>query len=501
MTPDAFRRLGHAMVDWVAAYHERLAGDAPPSVLAPAQPGDITRRMAETAPESPVDLEGAIASFQALIEPGITHWQHPSFFGFFPCNASYPAILGELMAAGLNVQGMLWQTSPAVTEVETRVLDWMAEALGLPAHFRSDAPHAARGGGVIQGTASESAVVAMVAARDRAMKRTAAREGKPCPIERLRVYTSTQAHSSIVKAAMVAGLGKDRVRLIETDDAWSMDAVALGRAIAEDQRSGWVPCFVGATLGTTSTGGVDNLEDITRAIGGVAPGDDSPLWLHVDAAHAGAALLCDEHRGMIAGVERADSLAFNPHKWMLTNFDCSLFWTRNRRAVLEALSILPEYLRNAATETGAVIDYRDWQIPLGKRFRAIKLWLVLHQYGLAGLRSFVRSHCDWAAAFASRIEADTQRFALVSRALSLVTLRVKPDDDSDPAAGDSLTKAVLDAVNARGKAYLTHTRVLVAGIDRTLIRVAIGGTHTRWSHVEQLIGEITAVVDTLRSGL
>lgn len=501
LPPDEFRRLGHQLVDWIASYHERLAGDTAPPVLSRAEPGEIAGTMPDRAPEDPADLGEALAAFQQLIEPGITHWQHPSFFGYFPCNASYPAILGELMSAGLNVQGMLWHTSPAITEVETRVLDWMADAIGLPAAFRSDAPQPERGGGVIQGTASESAIVALVAARDRAKRMAAEREGKACAVERLRVYTSAQAHSSITKAAMVAGLGRESVRLVDADDAWRMDAAALERAIRTDLADGLVPCFVAATLGTTSTAGVDPLPEIAATLQRVEPDGAPSIWLHVDAAYAGSALICPEHRWMIEGVDRADSFNFNPHKWLLTNFDCSLLWTRQRAALLEALSILPEYLRNAATDAGAVIDYRDWQIPLGRRFRAIKLWLVLHQYGLDGLRSFIREHCAWADRLAERIKDDPARFELVSCAFSLVTLRVKPSDDADVAAGDMLTKAVLDAINANGHAYLTHTRVPVRGADRTLIRVAIGGTHTRETHVQRLFDELRATADALRDGV
>lgn len=499
LSPDEFRRLGHQLVDWIASYHERLTGNAPPPVLSRVSPGDLSVTMPDRAPEQPADLGETLAAFQRLIEPGLTHWQHPSFFGYFPCNASYPAILGELLSAGLNVQGMLWHTSPAVTEVETRVLDWMADAIGLPASFRSDAPHAERGGGVIQGTASESAIVALVAARDRAMSMAARREGTACAIERLRVYTSAQAHSSITKAAMVAGLGRASVRLVDADDDWRMDAEALERTLRADIADGLVPCFVAATLGTTSTGGVDPLPEIVATLDRAGPDHGSSIWLHVDAAYAGSALVCPEHRWMIEGVERADSFNFNPHKWLLTNFDCSLLWTRQRAALLEALSILPEYLRNAATEAGAVIDYRDWQLPLGRRFRAIKLWLVLHHYGLEGFRAFIREHCAWADRLAGQIKADPKRFELISSAFSLVTLRVKPSDDADVAAGDALTKAVLDTINASGHAYLTHTRVPVRGADRTLIRVAIGGTHTREVHVQRLLDELRATADALHN--
>ncbi|MGP1346969.1 MAG: pyridoxal-dependent decarboxylase [Phycisphaerales bacterium] len=513
MSADAFRRHGHAMVDWIASYHERLRGDSAPPVLSGVRAGDVAGAMARSAPEHGVEMEHAIATLQALVEPGLTHWQHPSFFGYFPCNASFPAMLGELMSAGVNVQGMLWQTSPAATEVETRVLDWMCDAIGLPGCFRSDAEHAERGGGVIQGTASEAVVVALVAARDRARRAVVAGGAEACPIERLRAYASAQAHSSIVKGAMVAGLGREGVRLIETDDRWRMDAGALERAMREDAARGLVPCFVGATLGTTSTGAVDPLGAIGEAIGRFGSDAAGEMggapWLHVDAAYAGSALVCAEHRWMIEGVERADSFNFNPHKWLLTNFDCSLLWTRRRSDVLESLSILPEYLRNAATDEGAVIDYRDWQIPLGRRFRALKLWLVLHQYGLEGLREIVRSHCAWGERFAAAIAGDgAGRFELVDRAFSLVTLRVRArcEDDGDGRgdaaacadAGDALTKRVLDAVNASGLAYLTHTRVPVRGRDRTLIRVAIGGTHTREKHVEALLGLLRRTVDELR---
>ena len=305
-----------------------------------------------------------------IVLPGITHWQHPSFFAYFPCNNSGPSILGELLSAGLGVQGMLWSTSPACTEIETHVLDWLVDMLGLPECFRSSSS----GGGVIQDSASSAALCAVLAARERATGYLSGDQGLTRP---LTAYVSTQAHSSIEKAVRIAGLGSDHLRLVPVDERYAMRADALAELVRADRSAGRTPCFVAATVGTTSSNALDPL----RAIGEICRREG--LWLHVDAAMAGTAALCPELRGIQDGLELADSYCFNPHKWMFTNFDCDCFWVADRSALVRTLSILPEYLRNAATESGKVIDYRDWQVPLGRRFRALKLWFVIRWYGVA----------------------------------------------------------------------------------------------------------------------
>ena len=318
-----------------------------------------------------------------IIMPGLTHWQSPNFFAYFPANASGPSILGDLLSSGLGVQGMLWATSPACTELETHVLDWLVDLLGLPERFRSSTA----GGGVIQDSASSSTLTALLAARERASGGAVNEHGAGhgAPRQRLTVYTSRDAHSSIEKAVKIAGLGRDNLRLVDTDGRHAMRVDALEAALAADRDAGAIPAMVCATVGTTSSGAVDPV----RAIGALCRREQ--VWLHVDAAHAGSATICPEHRRLIDGVEHADSYTFNPHKWLLTNFDCSCFWVADRAALIDALSVLPEYLRNRATDSGAVIDYRDWHVPLGRRFRALKLWFVIRHYGAEGLRAHVRT--------------------------------------------------------------------------------------------------------------
>ncbi|HLO42548.1 MAG TPA: pyridoxal-dependent decarboxylase, partial [Phycisphaerales bacterium] len=420
MTPDEFRRLGHQMVDWIAAYWER-AENYP--VLSRSKPGEIFDAIPEHAPEQGMDAHGWQSLFEDVeqtIMPGITHWQSPNFFAYFPANVSGPAVLGELLSAGLGVQGMLWQTSPACTELEMRVLDWLGEAIGLPEAFlwRSRSV----GGGVIQGTASEAALVAMIAARNRARAAT----GGDAQDRTLVAYASEQAHSSILKAALICGLCKDAsdkrsLRLVATGPDHAMNPAELERLMNLDILSGDRPFFVCASVGTTSSTAVDRVDAIAAVINKVRiPAIVGKPWLHVDAAHAGAACICPEHRWMLAGIEHADSVCFNPHKWLLTNFDCDCFWTRDHRAIVDAMSVTPEYLRNAATESGRVVDFRDWQVPLGRRFRSLKLWMVIRHYGLEGLRAYIREHVGFAQLFESLVNGDGRFETCAPRTLNLV---------------------------------------------------------------------------------
>ena len=450
MSPGEFRRQGHAAVDWVADYLARVE-HLP--VISRSQPGELRARLPGRPPEQGEPFESILADMDRLILPGITHWQSPNFFGFFPANNSGPSILGEILSAGLGVQGMLWATSPACTELETHVLDWMVDLLGLPGRFKSDGA----GGGVIQDTASSAALCALLAARERASGFKSNEEG--CE-GRLTAYTSTQAHSSIEKAAGIAGLGRRKLRLIETDDGLAMRPDLLERQIARDRQAGLAPCFVGATVGTTSSNALDPLPAIGRIC------REQNLWLHVDAAMAGTAALCPEFRHIHAGLELADSYAFNPHKWMFTNFDCDCFYVADRVPLIKTLSILPEYLRNKATESGAVIDYRDWQIALGRRFRALKLWCVIRHYGAEGLRHHVREHVKIAQEFARWIQ-ESGRFELAAPApLNLVCFRHR--------GGDDLNRRLLETLNQTGRLYLTHT--VLKG--RYTLRLCVGQTQT-----------------------
>ena len=369
MTPDEFRRHGHAVVDWIADYYARIESFP---VLSQVEPGQIRASLPADPPAKGEPFPAILADIEKLILPGITHWQSPNFYAYFPSNASGPAILGDLLSSGLGVQGMLWATSPACTELETHVLDWLVHMLDLPQKFLSTSS----GGGVIQDTASSASLCALLAARERATNFASNRYG--CD-GKLVAYTSSQAHSSLEKGAQVAGIGRDNLRLIEVDENFAMRPEALARQIEQDRQAGLVPFFVCATVGTTSSNAIDPVPEIGRIC------REHKLWLHVDAAMSGTAALCPEFRHTHAGLEFADSYCFNPHKWMFTNFDCDCFYVADRKALIQTLSVLPEYLRNKATETGAVIDYRDWQIPLGRRFRALKLWFVIRHYGVEGL--------------------------------------------------------------------------------------------------------------------
>ena len=429
-------------------------------VLSDVAPGELRARLPAAPPTEGEPLERWLADVDELIMPGITHWQSPNFYAFFSANASGPAILGELLSAGLGVQGMLWATSPACTELETHMLDWLVAMLELPRRFLSSSS----GGGVIQDTASSAALCALLAARERVTAGDGNRQGLGT---RLTAYTSSQAHSSIEKAAGIAGIGRDNLRLLPVDEAYAMRAPVLAETIAADRAAGATPFFVCATLGTTSSHAFDPLPEIAAIC------RREGLWLHVDAAHAGTAALCPEHRGMHDGLEDADSYCFNPHKWMLTNFDCDCFWVADRKSLVDALSVLPEYLRNTATESGKVIDYRDWQVPLGRRFRALKLWFVIRHYGVQGLQAHVRRHVAAAAWFAERVGTSERLELAAPPRLNLVCFRHRD--------GDEASERLLERLNGSGRMYLSHTRL--AG--RYALRMAIGATTTRQQHVEQ----------------
>jgi aromatic-L-amino-acid decarboxylase len=456
VSPEEFRKHGREVIDWIADYMERVEQFP---VQAQVKPGEIRAQLPASPPEQGEPFEALLADVNRIIMPGITHWQSPSFFGYFPSNNSGPSILGELLSAGLGVQGMLWATSPACTELETHVLDWVVEMLGLPAHFKSNSV----GGGVIQDTASSAVLCALLAARERA---TGWQSNAVGVDGRLTVYTSSQAHSSVEKAVRVAGLGDKNLRLIDVDEQFAMRVDKLAAAVAADRAAGLRPCFVSATVGTTSSTAIDPLPAIGRFC------KEQGLWLHVDAALAGTAGLCPELRWIHEGLELADSYAFNPHKWMFTNFDCDCFFVRERAQLIRTLSILPEYLKNAASASGSVIDYRDWQVPLGRRFRALKLWFVIRSFGVEGLREKVRRHVAWAKEFAEWVRAD-ERFEVVAPVpLNLVCFRHR--------GGDAVNQQILERLNASGKLCLTHTKLE----GKMTLRLCVAQTNVERRHVE-----------------
>jgi aromatic-L-amino-acid decarboxylase len=457
MSPEEFRRQGHAVVDWIADYHSRVESFP---VLSRVQPGEIRSKLPANAPEHGEAFEQILADMERVVLPGITHWQSPNFYAYFPANASGPAILGDLLSAGLGVQGMLWSTSPACTEVETHVLDWLVPMLGLPDKFLSSSS----GGGVIQDTASSASLCALLAARERATHFASNRKGGD---GRLVAYCSTQTHSSIEKAMKVAGLGSDNLRQIEVDKNFAMRPEALARQIESDIKAGLIPCFVCATVGTTSSCAVDPVSEI----GSICRAHN--LWLHVDSAMSGTAALCPEFRFLNDGVELADSYCFNPHKWMFTNCDCSVLYIADRKQLIQTLSVLPEYLRNQATESGAVIDYRDWHIPLGRRFRSLKLWFVIRHYGIEGLQHHIREHVRLAQQFAAWV-GDDHRFELAAPVrLNLVCFRLR--------SGDQANQELMDRLNGSGDLYLTHTKL----DGKHTLRFCVGQTNTQERHVER----------------
>jgi aromatic-L-amino-acid decarboxylase len=457
MTPDDFRKYGRAVVDWIADYYKRIESFP---VLSQVKPGQTRGLLPSEPPALGETFESILKDVDNIIIPGLTHWQSPNFFAFFPANASGPAILGELLSAGLGIQGMLWSTSPACTELETHVLDWLVDMLGLPTKFKSDAA----GGGVIQDSASSASLCALLAARERATEYGSNQQG--CD-GRLVAYASTQTHSSVEKAVKIAGLGSQNLRLIRVDDSFALRPDDLVNQIKQDRQDGLIPCFVCATVGTTSSNAMDPLSEIGRIC------REEGLWLHVDGAMSGTAALCPEYRYIHNGIEQADSYCFNPHKWMFTNFDCDCFYVADREILIKTLSVLPEYLRNKATESGAVIDYRDWHIPLGRRFRSLKLWFVIRYYGVEGLRYHIRRHVELAQNFARWIE-ETDRFELVAPApLNLVCFR--------HLGGDTFNQQLLNRLNQSGNIYLTHTTLN----NKYVLRFCVGQTHTEEHHVYQ----------------
>lgn len=469
MSAADFRRHGYAVIDWIAQYYENIEQYP---VLSTVKPGEIRAALPENPPTQGEDFSQMLADVERLIMPGITHWQSPNFFAFFPANASGPAILGDLLSSGLGVQGMLWATSPACTELETHVLDWLVDMLGLPTKFKSSST----GGGVIQDTASSSALCAILAARERITNYQTNEHG--CTGQ-LVAYTSSEAHSSIEKAIKIAGLGRKNLRLIPVDENFAMQSTQLADQIAQDRAAGLIPFFVSATVGTTSANGIDPIVEI----GAICQREG--IWLHIDAAMSGTAALCPEYRHIQTGIELADSYCFNPHKWMFTNFDCDCFYVADRANLIKTLSILPEYLRNQATESGAVFDYRDWHIPLGRRFRALKLWFVIRYYGVEGLRHHIREHIRLAQEFASWVSASPDFELVMPPPLNLVCFRHKK--------GDEFNRQLLTNLNSSGQIYLTHT--LLQG--KYTLRMSIGQTNTQARHVKQAWELIVETAQTL----
>lgn len=455
MDAEAFRRSAHEMVDWMADY---LATLDERRVVPDVVPGSVRRALPPAAPLAGVPHQEIMRDFERLILPGMTHWSHPGFFAYFPANTSPPSILAEMLTATLGAQCMSWQTSPAATELEQVMMSWLGQMLGLPEGFT----------GVIQDTSSTATLVALLTARQVVREHQGAAAGGAG--EGLVAYASTERHSSVDKAARLAGYA--HLRLVEVDEVFAMRPAALEAQVARDLAAGLRPACVVGTTGTTGSTAMDPL----RPVGAVC--QRHGMWLHVDASYAGTAAILPEKRWMLDGVELADSFVFNPHKWMLVNFDCSAYFVRDVPALLRTFAASPEYLKTV--HDADVVNFRDWGIQLGRRFRALKLWWVIRSYGIAGLQAMVRQHCAWATQFAAWVHADP-RFELVAPVpLGLACFRLAPLPGERPADTDERNRSLLARVNAPGRVFLTHT---VLG-GRYVIRMAIGTRLTGLQHVE-----------------
>lgn len=463
MTPEEFRAHAHELVDWMADY---MAGVEQYPVRPRTAPGEIAAKLPGAAPESGEPMADILADFERDILPGMTHWQHPSFFAYFPANSSPPSVLAEMLTATLAAQCMLWQTSPAATEMETRMMAWLRDMLSLPDHFL----------GVIQDSATSATLAALLIARERATGWRANEDGLAAlgaEGTRLTVYVSEEAHSSIEKTMKVAGYGKANLRRIATDEAFAMRPEALARTIANDIADGATPACVVASIGGTGVGAMDPIAPIGEIC------QTHGIWLHVDAAWAGSALILPEWRHLADGVELADSFVFNPHKWLLTNFDCSAFYVADPSALERTLSLVPEYLRSR--ESGRVTDYQNWSVPLGRRFRALKLWFVIRSYGVEGLREILRRHIALASDLFDEVSG-TPGFEIMSPLrLALFSFRCHPEGMNDEDALDALNRTLIERLNDSGSVYLTQNLVR----DRFAIRFSIGQTSTQQRHVRQ----------------
>ena len=462
-TTDEFRRAGHQVIDWIADYFDTIDSRR---VLSAVMPGDIGASLPPKAAETPTPYDSLLQEFERTIVPGITHWNHPAFFAYFAITGSQAGVLAELLTAALNANGMLWKTSPALTELETVTLRWLRDAMGLPSNLF----------GIINDTASINSFLAVAAARE-ALGLDIRRKGMTGrDLPPLRLYCSEHAHSSIEKAALALGFGQSGVVSIPSDDRYRMRVDALEEAIARDRREGARPCIVVATIGTTSTASIDPLPEIGRIT------TRESLWLHVDAAYAGSATIVPEYQSLWNGIDAADSIVTNPHKWLFTPIDCSILYTRKPDVLRETFSLVPEYLKTTDT---AEVNYMDYGLQLGRRFRALKLWMVLQHYGLEHLRSVIRGHVGFAERLAAELEKLPDVELLAPQSLGVVVFRkvVRHDGAIDEAESEAINAALLERMNSSGRIFVSHTKLR----GRYGIRVAIGNGATEWSHVARIL--------------
>jgi aromatic-L-amino-acid decarboxylase len=458
MTTDEFREYAHELVEWMAGYMEDIEKYP---VKSQVKPGEIFRKLPGTPPLKPESFSDLMKDLDEIIMPGITHWQSPNFFAYFPANTSPPSILAEMIISTISAQCMIWETSPAATELEEKMMIWLRDLIHLPPEFE----------GVIQDTASTSTLAAILTAREKATGFRINDEGAD-NAGTLRVYCSEQTHSSVEKAVKISGIGKKNLIKIPVTGNFSMDTPKLREAIETDRKKGFIPCCVVATIGTTGTTAVDPL----RTIGEVCAEYD--IWLHVDAAMGGTALILPEFQWMLDGREYIDSFVFNPHKWMFTNFDCSAYFVKNPEFLIKTFEILPEYLKTRTR--GKVNDYRDWGVPLGRRFRALKLWSVIRMYGVEGLREKIRNHITLAERLSEMIAQDTDFEILAPVVINVVCFRFKPAGVNEDEI-NRLNEKLNHRLNDTGKMYLSHT--VINGIYT--LRMVTGQTNVNIEHVEK----------------
>jgi aromatic-L-amino-acid decarboxylase len=464
MDANEFRRQAYRMVDWMADYLETVEKLPVKSQVEPRQ---IYNQLPVSPPVQSESMDTIFDDFKNIILPGITHWQSPNFFAYFPANNSYPSILGEMLTAAMGSQCMIWETSPAAAELEEVTMNWLKEMTGLPKQWD----------GVIQDSASSSTLAAILAARESASGFEINEHGFTGR-EKQRIYCSTETHSSIDKAVKIAGLGRINLKKIGVDQHFAMNTETLEQSIVQDLSNGFHPICVVATIGTTSSTAIDPIEKMAAIC------NKYNIWLHIDAAFAGTALVLPEYRWMIKGIEKADSFVFNPHKWMFTNFDCSAFFVKEREVLLRTFEILPEYLKTGTR--GKVNDYRDWGVQLGRRFRALKLWFVIRNFGVEGLQEKIRGHIELGQYFAQLVEKHPEFEILAPVPLNVVCFRYVPEGVNDPEHINTLNELLLKKINKTGKMYITHTRL---GGKYTL-RMVIGQTNVTRQHVDAAWGMI-----------
>ncbi len=464
MNSKDFRKYGKELVDWIADYFENIE-DYP--VKARVEPRETYDKLPPAPPDAPEDFERIFEDFKEIILPGITHWEHPRFHAYFPANNSFPSILGEFLTAALGAQCMVWETSPAAAEVEERTMNWLRNLIGLPENFA----------GVIQDSASSATLCSILTAREIKTNYLTNEKGL-YPNKNMRVYCSTQTHSSIDKAVKIAGIGEENVVKIPVNSKFEMKANELERSIQKDLELGYKPLCVIATIGTTSSTAVDPV----KRIGEIAGKYD--VWLHIDAAFAGTALILPEYKKYAEGLELADTFVFNPHKWMFTNFDCSAYFVKDKEALIRTFAILPEYLKTAVDEK--VNNYRDWSVQLGRRFRALKLWFVLRSFGVQGIKDKLRYHLELANNLKLKIEARSDFEILAPVNFNLICFRYKPKGVRDEDKLNQINEDLLKRINDTGKLYLTHTKLG----SKYVLRIVIGQTYVKGSDVEKSWEEI-----------